>query len=370
MPTFDPHRLEAFAAQLFGAAGMERAKAETVGRLLVLTDMLGRRTHGLAMAPSYLSEIEKGGMRATGEPEVVRDTGATVVRDGDYLPGLWLVDRAIALALPRAAELGVVSVAIRKSHHIGCLAALVKQAADKGYVALIANSDPSGRRVAPYGGTEALFTPNPFAIGYPGAGHPVLIDITASITTPSMTRQKLAAGEQFEHPWLLDAQGVPTRDPAVLENTEPRGSLQLVGGQEYGHKGFGLALMIEALSQGLSGHGRRDAPTCWGGNVFLQVIDADFFAGRNAFAEQMDFLSEQCRTNRPIRPGQPVRVPGDQAARGIAAAMREGVAFEAQSWDAIARCARELGVGLPAAAGDGGRYGDVTATPRSESSAA
>ena len=349
MPTFDPHRLEAFAAQLFGAAGMERAKAETVGRLLVLTDMLGRRTHGLAMAPLYLSEIEKGGMRATGEPEVVRDTGATVVWDGDYLPGSWLVDRALALALPRAAELGVVSVAIRKSHHIGCLAALVKQAADKGYVALIANSDPSGRRVAPYGGTEALFTPNPFAIGYPGAGHPVLIDISASITTTSMTRQKLAAGEQFEHPWLLDAQGVPTRDPAVLEHREPPGSLQLIGGPEYGHKGFGLALMIEALSQGLSGYGRHDAPKRWGGNVFLQVLDPDLFAGRGEFERQMDHLSDRCRANKPVRADRSVRMPGDQAVRNIADAQANGIAYDEATWQALGGWAERLKVSVPGA---------------------
>jgi L-lactate dehydrogenase len=259
------------------------------------------------------------------------------------------VNRAVDVAIERIARCGVVTVSIRRSHHIGCLAALVKQAADRGFVAIIANSDPAGQRVAPYGGTQPLFTPNPFAIGYPGQDHPVLVDICASITTVSMTRQKFAAGEVFEHPWLLDALGNPTCDPAVLENREPRGSLQLVGGQEYGHKGFGLALMIEALSQGLSGHGRRDAPAGWGGNVFLQVIDPEFFAGRSAFAEQMNFLSERCRGNRPIRPGQPVRVPGDQAARGIATAMREGVAFDGQSWEAIVRCARDLGVALPPA---------------------
>src|SRR5262245_60054858 len=145
--SFSTDRLTSFAIALFEAGGMERAKAETVARLLVLADMMGRRTHGLAMAPLYLAEMDRGNMRITGEPEVIRDTGSTVVWDGDYLPGLWLVDRAIEIALPRAAELGVVSVAIRKSHHIGCLAALVKQAADKGFVALIANSDPSGRRV-------------------------------------------------------------------------------------------------------------------------------------------------------------------------------------------------------------------------------
>jgi LDH2 family malate/lactate/ureidoglycolate dehydrogenase len=348
-PHYPLDELTSFATALLSAAGMDEDKARTVARLLVLTDAMGRRTHGLAIAPLYVDDIRKGAMQVTGQPEVVRDAGPTLLWDGGYLPGLWLMDRAIDAAAGRVARFGVVTVAIRRAHHIGCLAALVKQAADRGLVAIIANSDPAGQRVAPYGGTEPLLTPDPFAIGYPGREHPVLVDICASITTVSMARQKVAAGEMFEHPWLLDAAGNPTRDPWVLEHAEPRGSLQLVGGREYGHKGFGLALMIEALSQGLSGHGRRDAPTRWGGNVFLQVIDPDFFAGRDAFADQMDFLSERCRANRPIDPAKPVRVPGDQAARGIATAGREGVAFEPAPWAAIARCAQALGVALPRA---------------------
>ena len=65
--------------------------------------------------------------------------------------------------------------------------------------------------------------------------------------------------------------------------------------------------MIEALSQGLAGHGRKDAPKNWGGNVFLQVLDPEFFAGRDAFTEQMDYLSDRCRNNKPIDPKRPVR---------------------------------------------------------------
>lgn len=347
-PSFPAERLTEFASSLFKAAGMDADKADTVGRLLILTDMLGRRTHGLAMAPLYLTDIRNGRMQITGQPEVIKDTGATMVWDGGYLPGLWLVNQALETALPRAAESGVVTVAIRKSHHIGCLAALVKQAADKGFVAIIANSDPTGKRVAPYGGTEPLFTPNPFAVGYPGAIHPVLVDMCASITTTSMTRQKFAAGELFEYPWMLDAQGVPTRDPAVLENRQPPGSIQLMGGQEYGHKGFGLALMIEALSQGLSGHGRYDAPTRWGGNVFLQILDPEFFAGREAFGQQMDFLSERSRANKPIRKDQPVRIPGDQAARSLLDAKRNGIAYDVATWKAIVDWARTLDVASPA----------------------
>jgi LDH2 family malate/lactate/ureidoglycolate dehydrogenase len=345
--SFTSSQMTEFAAALFKAAGMEEEKAATVGRLLILTDMMGRRTHGLAMAPLYLSEIDKGTMRISGEPEVLKDTGATIVWDGGYLPGIWLVNTAIDLALERVATAGVITVAIRKSHHIGCLAALVKQAADKGFVAIIANSDPAGKRVAPYGGTEPLFTPDPFAVGYPGAKHPVLVDISASITTTSMTRQKFAAGKLFEHPWLLDAQGVPTRDPAVLENQQPPGSIQLIGGQEYGHKGFGLALTIEALSQGLSGHGRYDAPKRWGGNVFLQILDPEFFAGLGAFTQQMDYLAEKCRSNRPIRKDRPVRLPGDQAAQSIADAQQDGIRYDEPTWKSVETWARRLGVRMP-----------------------
>lgn len=338
---------QAFGTALYRAAGMDEDKAATTARLQVLTDAMGRRTHGLAMAPLYLAEIEKGRMAATGEPHVVKDNGLCAVWDGGYLPGLWLMDRALREAMPRARRQGMAAIAVRKTHHIGCLAALVKQAADEGFVAQIYNSEPAARRVAPYGGREALFTPNPMAIGYPAADHPVLVDICASITTTSMTRQKHAAGEAFEHPWLLDAQGQPTRDPAVLEHTEPRGSLQLLGGQEYGHKGFGLALMIEALSQGLSGHGRKDAPARWGGNVFLQVIDPEAFAGRDAFTDQIDFFNDACRANAPIRADAPVRVPGDSAARGIASAAVDGIDYDATTWQVLAECAQRLNVPLP-----------------------
>jgi L-lactate dehydrogenase len=346
-PRFAASDLEAFAQRVYESVGMAPHMARSVARLQVLTDAMGRMTHGLAMAPLYLQEIEKGTMALSGEPQIVRDGEVSAVWDGGYLPGLWLMEHAIEVAIPRAQRHGMSAIAIRRTHHIGCLAALVKQAADQGLVALIANSDPAGQRVAPFGGTEALFTPNPLAMGYPGATHPVLVDICASITTTSMTREKYAAGEQFEHPWLLDAQGVPTRDPAVLEHRTPRGSLQLLGGQEYGHKGYGLALINEALSQGLSGHGRKDEPRRWGGNVFLQVIDPEAFAGAQAFAAQMDHLSQRCRANRPIDPARPVRLPGDAAAQGIARAATQGIRYSAQSWQTITAAAERCKVAVP-----------------------
>jgi L-lactate dehydrogenase len=340
-----PHaELSAFAARLFAAAGMDADKAESLGRILVLTDMLGRHTHGLAQCHAYLEQVAQGGMSLSGTPEVLRDTGATLVWDGNYLPGAWLVEQAMQQAFGRIAEHGVVTFAMRRSHHIGCLAALAKQATDRGYFCMLASSGPHSRIVAPFGGKEALFSPNPFAIGFPTTDFPVLVDISASITTVSMTREKAAAGSQFEHPWLMDSEGRPTRDPTVMERATDRGSLLLLGGYEAGHKGFGLALMVEALTQGLAGHGRRDAPTRWGASVYMQLVDPEAFAGRQAFIDQMDFLAERCHTNAPIDPDRPVRLPGEQADRKLAEAMEHGVVVSAETATALRGWAGRLGV--------------------------
>ncbi len=340
-----PHdALGRFAAGLFAAAGLEADKADCVARLLLLTDMMGRPTHGLAQCAAYLQEISTGQMTATGAPESLRDTGATVVWDGRYLPGLWLMERALSLGFERLAVHGTFTLSMRRSHHIGCLAALAKQATDRGYCAMIASSGPHTRVVAPFGGKQGLFSPNPFAFGFPTSAAPVLVDTCASLTTVSMTRQKAAAGEAFEHEWLMDSEGRPTRDPAVVERTADRGSLLLLGGYEAGHKGFGLALMVEALTQGLSGFGRRDAPARWGASVFLQLFDPAAFAGEDAFLDQMDFLAEQCRANPPIDPDRPVRLPGEQATRCIEQHRRNGVVVSRETAAALRGWAARLGV--------------------------
>jgi len=343
----DVSELTRFVSEILSGAGLEPDKAESVSRLLVLTDMLGRHTHGVALAPLYADQLEKGLMARSGEPRALKDTGSTLVWDGQYLPGLWLVEKALGIASERIAANGVVSFAIRKSHHIACLAALVKQATDRGLMAILATSDPAFGFVAPFGGKEPLLTPNPFAIGYPATRSPVLVDISASITTVSMIRQKAAAGALLDHPWLMDASGQPTADARVLEQTEPRGSLLLLGGVEYGHKGFGLALMVEALTQGLSGFGRKDTEKRWGGSVFLQVLDPDAFAGREAFLGQMDHLADLCHANAPRQEGVPVRMPGELAEGRIAEARAHGLDLPEPTRRQLSACGDRYGLRAP-----------------------
>ena len=157
--------LKQLAAALFAAAGMDAGKARAVAEVLVAGDMVGQRTHGMALCPQYLEQIEKGMMATNGEPDVVRDSGAVFVWDGNYLPGPWLVSRALDQAAGRIAQHGVVTAVIRRSHHIACLTSLIKQATDRGLAVILASSDPASGFIAQYGGKEPLFTPNPSAIG-------------------------------------------------------------------------------------------------------------------------------------------------------------------------------------------------------------
>jgi LDH2 family malate/lactate/ureidoglycolate dehydrogenase len=336
--------LQQFATALFNSAGLDADKAKSVAANLVLTDMMGRATHGLAQCGAYLDQIVNGDMTKSGAPQIVRDAGSTIVWDGNYLPGLWLMDRALSVGFERLPQHGVVTFSIRRSHHIGCLAAIAKHATDKGYFAMIASSGPHTKAVAPFGGKQGLFSPNPFAIGFPTTSSAVLVDICASLTTVSMVRERTAANQPLDHAWALDGTGRPTRDPSVVERANDPGSLLLLGGAEAGHKGFGLALMVEALTQGLSGFGRKDRPTRWGASVYLQLIDPQAFAGHDAFIEQTGFFADECRVNPAIDPDRPVRLPGEQAQSGIERCRVEGVPISAATDRSLREWADKLGV--------------------------
>ena len=219
-----------FADSLFRAAGLQAEKARTVCEVLVEGDLLGHTTHGLALAAPYLRALQDGSMTKDGEPGVIAARGGAICWDGRRLPGPWLVVKAIEAALARVGEQGVAAVAIRESHHIGCLAAYLERATAQGCMILLTCSDPSEASVAPFGGLQALFTPDPIAFGIPTGGDPILIDMSASITTNGMTARLRNAGEPFPGPWAMTAAGHASEDPNVLA-TEPPGTLLPTGGQ-------------------------------------------------------------------------------------------------------------------------------------------
>jgi L-lactate dehydrogenase len=203
------------------------------------------------------------------------------------------------------------------------------------------------KSVAPFGGVSPVFTPNPFAAGIPTSGDPILLDISASYTTNGMTARLHNAGEKLAHPWVQDARGNATTDPAVLFN-EPKGTLLPLGGLEGGHKGYALALLVEALTGGLGGFGRADPVEGWGATVFVQVIDPAAFGGSEAYARQMDWLVDACHDATP-RPGvERVRLPGENGLKRYREQTADGVALFPSIMPALQPWAEKLGVVAPA----------------------
>lgn len=345
---FPAEGLVRFAATVLQQAGLAHEPAQDTAEILVEGDLMGHTTHGLQLLAPYVAGLKAGTMETKGEPDVVADSPSSLTWDGRFLPGPWLVRRAMKVAFERSASQPVVTVVIRRSHHIAALAAYLKEATDRGLVMLLTCSDPAVASVTPFGGHAGRYTPNPIAAGFPTDGLPVLIDISASTTTNGMVARMNRRGEKLASPWLVDNQGEPSTDPAVMF-TDPPGAILPLGGVEQGYKGYALGLLVEALTSALGGHGRADGDKRWGANVFLQVINPAAFGGLEAFKRETGWLADACR-NTPAREAR-VRMPGERALALRQAQLEIGVALHDDVLAALGPLTRDSGVPLPATMG-------------------
>ncbi|HET6619052.1 MAG TPA: Ldh family oxidoreductase [Dongiaceae bacterium] len=349
-PRFDATALRSFGERVLTKAGLPAQPAESVARILVEADLLGHTTHGLTLLADYVEEIIEDRMERAGEPLSLSDTGVVATWDARRLPGIWTTELAIASAVERARRSGIGAVALQRSHHIACLAAFLERPAREGFAVLVFSSDPAESRVAPAGGASPVLMPDPIAAGLPAEPDPVLIDISTSITTMGLTNRAKRQQRRLPGQWLLSPDGKPTDDPNVVA---AGGSLLPVGGLDHGHKGFGLGLLVEMLTQGLSGHGRADRPTDWGAAVLALAVDPAAFGGHDAFLRQSSFIADACRAARPLTAGIPVRLPGAAGLARKRAALAEGLRLGGEIAASLSDLSARMGVAMPARLGQG-----------------
>lgn len=306
---FKAEVLVEFAKRVLQEAGMRESQAQSVASILVEGDLLGHNTHGLGLLSPYVKDLVEKRMVTAGEPEVISDSLTATVLDGRYMPGPWLVLNAIEECFKRVEDHAMATVVIRKSHHIACLGAYLKRITDKGYIGFVLSSDPNHASVAPFGGFEPKYSPNPIAVGIPTEGNPILIDMSTSSTANGVVKKHLDEGRELKYPWLLDNKGEPTQDPKKFFTTPP-GSILPLGGMDLGYKGFALGILVEALTSALGGYGRADSPTQWGGAVFVQVINPQRFAGQQAFLRETSFFANSCLSAAPLPGTSGVMMPG------------------------------------------------------------
>nr|WP_321463906.1 Ldh family oxidoreductase [uncultured Cohaesibacter sp.] len=345
---FDPGTLQDFARQAFEAVGMASHLSDRVALILLEGDLMGHDTHGLALLPAYLSSAEAGGMTLQGEPEILNEKPAAALWDGKMLPGPWLISEGFKLAVKQAKIYGTFTLSIKHSHHTAGLISYLKPVTDAGMIAMLSVSDPTEACVAPFGGKAPVLSTNPVAYGIPTEDGAVMLDMSTSQTTNGMVNRRYRQQRYFDHDWLINDNGEPSRDPATRFTTPP-GAIMPLGGFSSGHKGTGLGIVVEALTHGLSGNGRALQPKGWENNVFLQVIDPEAFAGQNHFATETGFLGQQIRSCPPVDIARPVRVPGERALTLRAQRLRDGVPLSDDILSGLYPWAEKFNLQLPEA---------------------
>jgi LDH2 family malate/lactate/ureidoglycolate dehydrogenase len=345
---YEADALKAVATRLLVCAGLAAEKASVVAAVFVEADLLGYATHGLQRLASNLEWIVNGETHANGTLTVLNDNGSCQTWDADFLPGPWVTTLAVKEACARAETHGIATISIRRAQHIACLAAYLEQATEQGMMLILSASTPSETAVCAHGGLDRIFSCNPLTIGVPTSGTPILIDTSASMSALGPLFRAHRSGDMLPTDCIVTNHGSVSRDPAefVLHD----GAIMPTGGLDQGHKGFGLCVFTEALSAALSGYGRADlADDGESNSVFVQVIDPDAFAGREAFFKQMDWLVGACRQSR-VTPGAPsVRVPGDRALAMKRDQIANGIALHLSIIEVMQTWAERFGVPMPEA---------------------
>src|SRR5262245_548407 len=159
---YAPEALNRIAREILEAAGVPAAPAAAVASGLLQADLYGHRTHGLQLLGDYVEAIEEGSMAREGTPQVVNSHGAVETWDARRLPGVWTTGLAIERATVLADQLGLGAVALRRSHHIACLAAFLEAPARAQTFIPVFTSDPSAAMVRPYRRIPPVATHDPF----------------------------------------------------------------------------------------------------------------------------------------------------------------------------------------------------------------
>jgi uncharacterized oxidoreductase len=334
---------------LFEAAGVNPADAAIVARSLVDANLCGHDSHGVMRGPQYLDFLRKGTFQANVALTVINETPAVLAADANWGLGQPQTYRLFDKLLPKAKSIGVAVGTLRRSGHVGRLGEYAEYAAKENLVLFAAvNSHGSGRRVAPPGGTEGRISTNPICIGAPTLGEPIVIDFGTSAAAEGKVRAQFQKKEPCPEGWLIDHAGAPCTDPAVLYN-EPRGNLIPFGGTQ-AYKGFGLGLLLDMLSGGLSGGACSNPsfplPGVGNAAVFI-LLDPEHFAGASHFLAETDGLARYVRSCPTVAGVPAITLPGDPERATRTRLEAEGIPIPEGTWELICGAARELAVAVP-----------------------
>lgn len=344
---FDATVIESWARAILAQAGLTAEDADVVAGSLLFADRRGVSTHGVARIPLYVRRLSAGGISPNARPAIVCDAGALCVLDGHGAAGAVTGVHAARLAAARARRYGVGVTVVRGGNDFGTAGYYAALLAADGCVGLAAcNSDAV--MCAPGGASPVLGT-NPLAFAVPGT--PLLLDMATSTAAHGKIAHAAAEGRAIPAGWGVDASGQDTTDPRHVLN----GGCVLPAA---GHKGFGLALLIDVMAV-LAGaraspfiadvEGEPGLPQDLG-MLFLAIYPGHCLEPPAFEAGVADLIGAVHAT--AAKGGPPVMVPGEPE-EAYGAGLGDRIRLPGHLMTELARVGREMAVPFPGVSGPG-----------------
>ncbi|MGE4179069.1 MAG: Ldh family oxidoreductase [Limisphaerales bacterium] len=318
--------LHAFTREVLQKAGMSPSDAAVGADVLVTTDAWGIHTHGVKNLHGYTRRLLASGLRPEGRPRITREGGAWAAIDGDSSLAMVTSVFAMRTAIAKARAQGLAYVGVRNSCHFGAAGYYAWLAAHEGLIGIaLANDIPC---VAAPGSRGPILGSNPLAYALPVEGlRPILLDIATATVAGGKVYAARARGEPIPPGWIIDGQGRPTTDPTGFPQV---GALLPMAG----HKGYGLSLLIEALSGILSGAAMTWGVRSWAhddaslpslhGAAFL-ALDPAVLSPDGRFAARVRELVDEIHASPRADGVERLLVPGELEWERHDRALRDGI---------------------------------------------
>ncbi len=306
-----PDRLRDFTARVLVTCGLSDAYARETAEMLVKVDSWGVFTHGSRQLVPLIKNLRNGAIRADAEPEVIFAEGGTAIIDGQDAIPMVTSRLAMQTAIDSARQSGIAYAGVRHSNHFGAAGYYAMMAAEADMIGIaMSNVDPC--MMVP-GSSGPVIGPNPIAYAVPsGKGNPIFLDIATSIVAVSKIFSAKASGTAIPDNWIADRQGKPTTNP---HDYPERATILPMAG----HKGYGIALLIEILCGVLTGASVLSGVKRWvdddplradQGHAFI-AIDIDPIMPIEVFKERMDAMIAEVKAAPKATPDARIFLPGE-----------------------------------------------------------
>lgn len=341
------------AAMLERGLGYSREAAEITARVLVEADARGHASHGVARIRMYDGELRKGQVAPDGRPEVVHETPISLVIDAHSAPGFPVSDQAMRRTIEKAKQSGTCMTVVRESCHFGMAGWWAEMAADEGLIGCASTN--TLRSGIPFFGRERLLGTNPVCISIPIGRRPhFTLDMATSTVAFGKIEVAARRGGVMPLGWAVDIDGENTTDArAIAENNRfdesPYGGQLYLGGateEQGGYKGYGLALLVELLTAGLSlGKPTYEAygSTC-GICHFFQATRLDLFGKAEDIRAHVAAILDRIRGSVPAKEQSRIYIHGEKEYERREKSLAEGVWLDEATWERLDEYAGSYGM--------------------------